>query len=477
MKKAFTLFGLLISAMANAQNAFYFNSTNNNTRQDIGVTSGVLTFARFANNSLFWGDSLRVGIGTNAPTHNFHLQGKFRYTDGTQQANYILTSDANGVASWTNPSLLGGGDRDWLTVGTNAIPQNIMDNKYTLGNIGIGTTNPSFYKLAVDSGMVYLNGSVDSGTLSAGSNFFTGGPGRGLQLQAESDYGGMLLSRNGTDNADFTLYFGDNPSGGNDMRFCFAQWNGSVHQFIEYMRLTKNGNVGIGTNNPTQKLTVFNGTTTGTYTTSGWVHSSDGRLKSNVKPIGNALDIIKKLNGVYYDWKGDKAAGRQVGFIAQDVRKVLPEVVTGKEGNIEKGESLSMAYQNIVPVLVEAIKEQTKKIEEKDAAIDDLKKRIEKLELLLVKKTEAPVAGANLGQNQPNPFTAATLISYTIDNPGVVALTLYNAAGEKVKTLESNYKEKGNYQYNLNGAGLKAGTYVYTLLLNGKQIAKQAVKL
>jgi hypothetical protein len=478
MKKTLTFCGLLLTLFANAQNAFYFNSTNNNTRQDIGVTSGVLTFARLSGANLLWGDSIRVGIGLNAPTSTLHVQGKFRLVDGSQASNYVLTSDANGLATWTNPSLLGGGDKDWFTVGTTTAPQSITANKYTLGNIGIGTTNPGVNRLAVDSGMVYINGGVAASTLTSGTNFFTGGPGSGLQLQNESDYGGLVMSRNGSDDADFTLYFGDNPGGGgNDMRFCFAQWNGSVHQFNEYMRLTRGGNLGIGTNNPTEKLTVFNGTTTGTYTSSGWVHSSDGRLKSNVQSISNALEIVNKLNGVYYDWKNDKKAGRQVGFIAQDVRKILPEVVTGKEGSIEKGETLSMAYQNIVPILVEAIKEQTAKINEKDAAIDDLKKRIEKLELLLTKTSQETNPDFSLDQNQPNPFNSSTKISYSIDKPGVVSLNLYTADGQKIKTLENNFKEKGSYQYGLNGSGLKAGTYIYTLLLNGQQIAKKAIKL
>jgi hypothetical protein len=478
MKKTLTICGLLLTVIANAQNAFYFNSTNNNTRQDIGVTSGVLTFGRFLGCNLNW-DSLKVGIGVNAPTHTFHLQGKFRYADGSQATNYVLTSDANGVATWTNPSLLGGADKDWFTVGTTNAPQSITDNKYTLGNIGIGTTNPGVYKLAVDSGMVFINGGVDASTLSSGTNFFTGGPGRGLQLGNESDFGGLVMSRNGSDNSDFTIYFGDNPGGGgNDMRFAFAQWNGSVHQFNEYMRLTRGGNLGIGTSSPTEKLTVFNGTTTGTYTTSGWVHSSDGRLKSNVKSIDNALDIVNKLKGVYYDWKNEGKGSRQVGFIAQDVRKVLPEVVTGKEGSIEKGETLSMAYQNIVPVLVEAIKEQTAKINEKDAVIEDLKSRLEKLETLVAAKGSIDEsADFTLSQNQPNPFTSNTTIKYSIDKPGVVSLSLFTTDGQKVKALENNYKEKGNYQYNLNGAGLKAGTYVYRLLLNGQQVAKKAIKL
>ena len=139
------------------------------------------------------------------------------------------------------------------------------------------------------------------------------------------------------------------------------------------------GNVGIGTNSPTQKLEVFNGVSTGTYTTAGWIHASDKRLKTNVVPVTNALDIVKKLDGVYYNWKASSKDDRQIGFLAQDVKKVLPEVVVGIEGNIAKGETLGMAYQNIVPVLVEALKEQQSEIEM-------LKFELQKIKELLNKK-------------------------------------------------------------------------------------------
>ncbi len=123
------------------------------------------------------------------------------------------------------------------------------------------------------------------------------------------------------------------------------------------LRLSPAGNLRIGTAAPTQRPTVFNGTTTGTYTTTGWAHSSDGRMKKNIQPIENAMSLINNLNGIYYNWKNENEKSRQLGFIAQDVKKVLPEVVVGTEGKIENGETLGMIYQNIVPVLVEALKE------------------------------------------------------------------------------------------------------------------------
>jgi hypothetical protein len=93
----------------------------------------------------------------------------------------------------------------------------------------------------------------------------------------------------------------------------------------------------------------------GNWTATGNVTAySDERLKSNIKTIDNALDKVQNLRGVTFD-KDGKAG---LGVIAQEVQKVLPEVV--QEGE----EYLSVAYGNIVGVLIEAIKEQQKQIDE-----------------------------------------------------------------------------------------------------------------
>lgn len=89
---------------------------------------------------------------------------------------------------------------------------------------------------------------------------------------------------------------------------------------------------------------------------SGYVQSaSDARLKTSIQKIENALDKVKRLNGVTYEKKGLK--GREVGLIAQEVEKVLPEAV-GKDSDY-----LSLAYGNMVALLVEAIKELSEKVD------------------------------------------------------------------------------------------------------------------
>ena len=90
---------------------------------------------------------------------------------------------------------------------------------------------------------------------------------------------------------------------------------------------------------------------------------SDIRLKKDVKPIENALDIVDKLNGVTFTWKRDDK--KSLGFIAQDVEKVVPELVEDKPA-IDDPNTLhkTVNYANMVAILNEAVKELKAEVEE-----------------------------------------------------------------------------------------------------------------
>ena len=90
-------------------------------------------------------------------------------------------------------------------------------------------------------------------------------------------------------------------------------------------------------------------------------HSSDKRLKDNIKPISNPLDKILKIGGYTFDWseKQNMYEGQDIGVIAQEIEKVLPEVVETRETGYK-----AVKYEKIVPLLIESIKEQQKQIEE-----------------------------------------------------------------------------------------------------------------
>ena len=107
-------------------------------------------------------------------------------------------------------------------------------------------------------------------------------------------------------------------------------------------------------------------------------YSSDKRLKTNVNILQNSLEKLNKLSGFTYNWndKANELAGYDtnesiVGMFAQDVQEVLPEAVkiapfdNDGEGNSKSGENyLTIQYEKVVPLLVEAIKELKKEIEE-----------------------------------------------------------------------------------------------------------------
>jgi hypothetical protein len=91
---------------------------------------------------------------------------------------------------------------------------------------------------------------------------------------------------------------------------------------------------------------------------------SDQTQKENIRPIENAIEMVSQMNGVYYDWI-DKHNTGSVGVIAQEMEKILPEVVTTNDRGLK-----TVSYGNIVGVLIEAIKEQQVRIEELERKLD-----------------------------------------------------------------------------------------------------------
>jgi hypothetical protein len=86
-----------------------------------------------------------------------------------------------------------------------------------------------------------------------------------------------------------------------------------------------------------------------------WTAASDARIKKNIVNSKYGLETVMQLRPVEYNLISNDL--RQVGFIAQEVQKLVPEVVTGKEGDISKGEVLGITYSNLVPVLAKSIQE------------------------------------------------------------------------------------------------------------------------
>ncbi|MBK8622229.1 MAG: tail fiber domain-containing protein [Saprospiraceae bacterium] len=112
------------------------------------------------------------------------------------------------------------------------------------------------------------------------------------------------------------------------------------------------------------------------YTNTAVDISSDKRLKENIKPIRYGLQEVLQLKPVSYIMKEDKDEQLQLGYLAQDLKKVIPTVVHGDENK----EMLSVTYSELIPVLTKAIQEQQVMIDQQNKTIDALIKRIEMLE-------------------------------------------------------------------------------------------------
>ena len=215
----------------------------------------------------------------------------------------------------------------------NGTADNSRSNAMTVlvnGNVGIGTTNPtrplSFPAVLGEKILLYPGGVGEVGIGVYGN-----------ELRLHSDNPGAKVS------------FGTQDNAGNFSENALAQRNG-IYAFSVLGSLWVNGTT----------------------------YASDERFKQNISPIQSPLQKLLQLNGVEYEMKiaafpqNHFMPGRQMGLLAQNVEKIVPEAVNEKDGY--KG----VDYARLVPLLIESIKEQNKKMEDQQKQIDELKLQLNK---------------------------------------------------------------------------------------------------
>ena len=200
---------------------------------------------------------------------------------------------------------------------------------------------------------------------------------------------------------------------------------------------------------------------------------SDGNFKENIQDITNALQTVKAMKGVKFDYNAkmynndkslqSKLGKNKVGFIAQDLQKVLPQAVSYDDST----GIYAVDYTKVIPVLVEAIKEQQKVIDQLVGKSNE--KASSKKESANTDIASANAVIASLGQNVPNPFNQSTVIVYylpeTVQN---AMLNVYDMNGLQIKTF--GHLQTGKGSITVHAAELRPGMYLYSLIADGKEI-------
>ena len=128
---------------------------------------------------------------------------------------------------------------------------------------------------------------------------------------------------------------------------------------------------GVDVNNRSDALTVlFDGTTT---IAGDLSINSDARLKANIISLGSTLAKVLQIDGKSYTMKKDENKKQKIGLLAQDIEKVFPELVSESNG------VKSVNYQGLMPVLINALKEQQTEIEVYRNEVSELKEMVQAL--------------------------------------------------------------------------------------------------
>ena len=289
-------------------------------------------------------DGIIVPVGTEGERPNPAIKGTIRYNDSTSQfegygsawgsLGGVKDIDGDTYISSQGTDVDPLADTDQLKFITNDNVNMIIDSN---GNVGIGST------ITTPTSTLHVGGDIN----------FTG-----------------ILKQNGS-------------------TFQSSYWEKAGNNELYYTA----ANVGIGTNNPAQKLHV-NGQIIATNKITSWY--SDERLKTDIELISEPLNIIEQLNGFYYKANelaesfGIENNKKELGLSAQEVNKVLPELVDlapfdtirDENDNIvsKSGENyLTISYERLIPVIVESIKQLNNEIKLLKDENQHLKEAIKKI--------------------------------------------------------------------------------------------------
>jgi hypothetical protein len=319
----------------------------------------------------------RVGINTRTPAYALDVydsanQGFMANFSSNNADNSFIQVNSNAVSAATGTAMYRKGSGTAYTYIDSAgdYIQNTANGEVMLsvnGEVGIGTDSYDGTQLGIydedNSGFPFYMESANTNNSMLG-----------IDADNNTAKVGISVYRSGANVGQFYL------NSQNDFQLNVGPY-GSAYTTL-YAK-SSNGFVGVGTTNPGVELDV-NGAVRGTSV----YQVSDIRLKKDILPIENDANDLFKLQAVQYNWKQDNAFNKkfdnadktQFGFIAQEVEKVYPNLVATDAQGLK-----SVEYTQIIPLLVEALKEQQKEIDElreQQKEMDALKEQQKEIQTL-----------------------------------------------------------------------------------------------
>lgn len=370
-------------------------SSVNNVTGDFNTAIGVQALQRLTSGTT------NVAVGHVALANN--LGGSNNVAVGDQSLTALTTGNLNtAIGNYSAPSITTGSNNIAIGNGTNLSPNSTTGNdQMNIGNtiFGVGLPNAA-------SGYAYRPGVSTIGIFQATPVSSFGG--RNISLDIN---GGVKIKSEGATDPSFSItssvgavvsvpanasgnfyfeapgsenfIFGGNvvsDNGGGTLGVPALPWerlyanNISVGGTILYGGLS-GGHILPSTNNTynlgSAALRWQNVFAINAYNT------SDARLKTNIENVNYGLASVMKMRPVTYNWKTDTNANHSIGFLAQDMEKIIPEAVYVPK---TKDESYAINYIELIPVLTKAIQEQQAELKAKDSKINAMEARMAAME-------------------------------------------------------------------------------------------------
>ena len=300
--------------------------------------TGNVSFAAGQRSTASGSKSVSMGNFNYATGDSTIALGKENWAEGASTVAIGFKNHAAGGGS----TALGQENVSWGTTNFTSGYQNTAgDTSGPAGTGGSATAMGKYNTASADASMALNRGTTATNQAATSMGLGTTADNVGMLAIGVNNAAGI------GDTSANSYYYADGAGTGAPIGVAFVIGNGDV-----------NASNGLAGNNPSNAFVV---NYDGSATLSGDLTiNSDMRLKSNIISLSGALAKLLEIDGKTYTMKSNEKAAK-IGLLAQDVQKVLPELV--KESDDKQG-TLSVNYQGLIPVLINAIKEQQEQIDE-----------------------------------------------------------------------------------------------------------------